>query len=122
MPISVICDCGKKTTVGDPLAGKTIRCPGCGGELYIPASSSPAGAAPGKPGKTAKKASAGPAIHISSGTVTLLSVGGVIALGILLFVFGPMHVWREWQAKEPAAKDEVTDVIDFAIKAYLSEH
>ncbi len=37
MPISVSCQCGKSFQAKDELAGKIVRCPGCGNALQIPA-------------------------------------------------------------------------------------
>lgn len=37
MPISVACACGKKFQAKDELAGKRVKCPGCGQPLLIPA-------------------------------------------------------------------------------------
>src|SRR5262245_16818662 len=38
MPIDVQCeDCGKKLRLRDDLAGKRIKCPGCGEALTVPA-------------------------------------------------------------------------------------
>jgi hypothetical protein len=36
MPITTICRCGSRITVGDPFAGKAGRCKRCGVELVIP--------------------------------------------------------------------------------------
>ena len=35
MAISVQCACGKRTSVVDALAGKTIRCPACGNSVFV---------------------------------------------------------------------------------------
>jgi Scramblase len=42
VPISLTCDCGKKLTVKDELAGKRVRCPGCQATLTVAAAKSPA--------------------------------------------------------------------------------
>jgi DNA-directed RNA polymerase subunit RPC12/RpoP len=36
MSISLICECGKKIRVKDDLAGKRIKCPGCGKSMLVP--------------------------------------------------------------------------------------
>lgn len=36
MPIQVVCDCGKKLTVKDELAGRRVRCPGCQEAICVP--------------------------------------------------------------------------------------
>ncbi len=37
MPIPVTCACGKSLRLKDDLAGKRVRCPGCGGAITVPA-------------------------------------------------------------------------------------
>src|SRR5262249_18516041 len=37
MPIKLSCDCGKKLQVKDDLAGKKVKCPGCGAVVPVPA-------------------------------------------------------------------------------------
>ncbi len=37
MPIKVACQCGQQFNARDELAGKTVKCPKCGGALKIPA-------------------------------------------------------------------------------------
>jgi hypothetical protein len=37
MPITLPCPCGKSLQVKENLAGKRIKCPGCGGVLAVPA-------------------------------------------------------------------------------------
>lgn len=36
MPITLPCACGKSFRVKDELAGRKVRCPGCGGVLAVP--------------------------------------------------------------------------------------
>jgi len=38
VPILVSCSCGKKLRVKDESAGKRVRCPGCGGVVFVPPS------------------------------------------------------------------------------------
>ena len=42
MSIPVSCNCGKHVNAPDHLAGKTVKCPGCGNPLTIPAAASSA--------------------------------------------------------------------------------
>src|SRR5262249_6256510 len=35
MPISVMCECGKKLSVKDDLLGKRIKCPVCGAKILV---------------------------------------------------------------------------------------
>jgi len=43
MPIKVSCQCGKKLTAKDALAGKRVKCPGCGAPLQVPPAPTTAG-------------------------------------------------------------------------------
>lgn len=48
MPIQFQCTwCGKKINAGDAFAGKSAKCPGCGGVVQVPAAAEPPPAAPG---------------------------------------------------------------------------
>lgn len=49
MPIRIKCQCGKALNVKDELAGKAVKCPGCGKTIRVPAKSSSASGAAGKP-------------------------------------------------------------------------
>lgn len=116
MPIPVVCECGKRTTVGDPLAGKTIRCPACGSEVYVP-KGAPTTAQITNARKTA---AAGSAIQMSGGSAIL--IGLVVTVGIVLLVLflGPIRVHHEWNALGSKPQDTVQNVVDFALKAYCS--
>lgn len=68
MPIKVACKCGKKFAAKDELAGKAVKCPGCGQPLKIPSPQQqkpqpggkpkgPSGAAPKRPQKPAPSSS-----------------------------------------------------------------
>ena len=50
MPIRFTCSCSKKLQVRDELAGKNVRCPGCGMTLRVPAPRE-TDAAPGPPAR-----------------------------------------------------------------------
>ncbi len=50
MPIRVSCQCGKALNVQDAMAGKAVKCPGCGNAIRVPA----AGAAKPQPTPAAK--------------------------------------------------------------------
>ncbi len=42
MPIQFQCTwCGKKINAGDAFAGKSAKCPGCGGVVQVPAATEP---------------------------------------------------------------------------------
>lgn len=121
MAIVVQCGCGKRMGLADATAGKTVKCPACGNSIVVPASS--AAAAPAKGGKrVAKEKSAGPAVYISLGKiVAAVSLLIVVVLGIM-FYFGPVRVWNQWEAIGPQANGDVKDVITFALQAYLSQN
>ena len=36
MPISVVCECGRKLKAPDQASGKKARCPACGGQVTVP--------------------------------------------------------------------------------------
>lgn len=101
MAITVQCACGKRTVVSDALAGKPMRCPGCGNQVMA-AASVPGGAKAG--GKTRQ---AGPAFELSGGQkIAILVVGTLILIGCI-FYFGPMRVSSQWSAMEPKATQDV---------------
>lgn len=116
MPIPVRCECGKRTTVGDPLAGKTIRCPACGSELYVPTGA----ATTAQITQARKTAAAGSAIQMSGGSAILISVVAVVGIVLLLLFLGPVRVRHEWTALGSKPEDTVQNVVDFALKAYAS--
>lgn len=105
MGITVPCACGKRTMVSDALAGKMMRCPGCGNEIAV----APRGAAGAKVG--GKSAHAVPAFELSGGQKLLIAViGGLLLLGSV-FYFGPMRVWNQWAALQPKATQNVQDLV-----------
>jgi len=116
MAISVLCSCGKRLGLSDALAGRTIKCPACGEPLLVTGSTQSAAKAP------TKKQSASPAIYISTGKiVALVSVAMVVGLG-MMFYFGPMRVWNQWENIGGQARSDVSDVIAFGLQAYLSQN
>ena len=44
MPIRVSCQCGKALNVKDEMAGKAVKCPGCGQVIRVPGGQAPAAA------------------------------------------------------------------------------
>lgn len=116
MAINVQCSCGKRMGVSDALAGRTIKCPACGDPLEV-------GSAPAAPvGKTrAKKSSDSPAIYVSKGKIiALVSLAIALILG-LMFYYGPVRVWNQWEGLGDKAGDDVSNVISFGLQAYLSQ-
>lgn len=130
MAITVQCTCGKRVGVSDALAGKTIRCTGCGQGIFVAPSTAPAAPAGKKPatttyknasGKTVTKyASNAPAVYISRGKIVGLSVIAGLAILVGLVIIGPIHTYQKWESLEPQANLDVSDVISFGIQAYLS--
>jgi hypothetical protein len=91
--------------VSDALAGKQMRCPGCGNEVAVVAG----GGGKGKGGGNARKA--GPAFELSRGQITGIGVvGGLLLIGGA-FYFGPMRVSSQWSALEPKASQDVQDLV-----------
>jgi hypothetical protein len=117
MKIYIRCQCGRSGNVAASMAGKTIKCPSCGADVFVlpgPA----AGAAKADP-KLNKKAT--PVVYMSAGKVIGLSVLIIGIISIILFVKGPVAVWHQWDAIGGNAEDQVKDVIAFGLQAYLSQ-
>ena len=124
MPIMAKCACGKRIGVADVMAGRTIRCPGCGGNVVVAAAGGGAAAAKGAAtGRSPARGSAAatPAVSISPAQVTAAVVGVVVVGLALALYFGPWRVSSEWAAMSPKAATEVTDVVMFALQANQSE-
>lgn len=80
MPILVKCSCGKAVNVRDELAGKAIKCPGCGKPVRVGGASAPAKAAPtvARPAAKApaRQASAPASVAASGGLESLFAEEG----------------------------------------------
>lgn len=113
MPISVTCGCGKRLTVGDAMAGRTLNCPKCGKPVLVSAAPQVSAAKP--------KAAVNPRVTISPATITYVAIALLLTVGSLVFYFGPMRVWNQWEEIGEKAQDDVSTVISFALQAYLSE-
>ena len=129
MPILARCVCGHKTGVGDALAGRTIRCVKCGGDILVPTAggggaASAAGKVVGKsPAALAaarRNAAATPAVTVSPGLLIGAGVAAVLLAIVLVFYFGPYRVASQWSAMAPKAGTDVTDVVMFALQAHQS--
>ena len=117
MAITVRCTCGKMMSVSDALAGKSVKCPKCGNPVSV------IGAFGGTKSRAATGAkSQAPAIYISKGKIVFLGVLAGIALFIFIAMVGPLRVYNQWNAMEPHVNDDVSDVITFALQAYLSQN
>jgi hypothetical protein len=115
MAINVQCACGKRTAVGDALAGRSIRCPGCGDEIFVVASAPAAGKGGGP------KQRAGPAIELSRGQIIGLWVIGILVVVGGAFYLGPVRVWQQWSAMQPKASRDVGDLIVDALKQHMKD-
>jgi DNA-directed RNA polymerase subunit RPC12/RpoP len=111
------CSCGKRTTVSDVMANRSIRCGACGSQVFVKAPAAPTGEAAVK-----KRKNEVPLVYMSREKVILLVSAAAIFLAGLIFMLGPVRVWRNWQAMEPKANGDVSDTITFALQAYLSEN
>ena len=118
MAIIAKCDCGKRTSVADSLAGGTIRCPACGEPVSVGA----AAVSPAMMKANRQKAAAGATVSVSPGVIISAIVGTVLLVVVLGSYFGPWRVGTKWGEMKPNANRDVTDVVDFAIRAYESEH
>lgn len=115
MAIKVQCACGKRTVVSDALAGRMMRCPGCGNEV-LAAASVPGGGRGG--GKNPK---AGPAFELSGGQkIAIGAVGALIAIGCA-FYFGPMRVSNQWSDLQPKATQDVQDLVIDSLRQHMKE-
>jgi hypothetical protein len=121
MGINFRCGCGRQIGVANVMAGRFVRCPQCDGDVLVPQASAPNG---GKSAAstTRRKPAATPSIVISPTLVTAGIIGGVVAIIVLALYLGPWRVGNQWAAISSRANDEVTDVVNFALLAYDSQH
>ena len=115
MAITVQCACGKRTMVSDALAGKQMRCPGCGNGVAVVASG-PAGGKGG--GKTRQ---AGPAFELSGGQKIAIGVVGALILIGCVFFFGPMRVSSQWSALQTKASQDVQDLVIDSLREHMKQ-
>ena len=123
MLITAQCACGKRIGVSDALAGRTVKCPKCGGSVLV-APGGGAAAAKGPAGKAApapRKGPATPAVTVSPGLIIGGSLAAVVLAVALLLYFGPWKTGSDWAAMAPKAGEEVTDLVMFALQARQSQ-
>jgi hypothetical protein len=123
MPMTVTCaSCGKRLTVRDELAGKKLKCPGCGNTFDAKPGGSSVKSAARNPGAKPGSKSTGPRVAVSWGFIA--GIGGLVAIVIciLLFVFGPVAAWKSWEKLGSKPGDDVHEVVTLALQGYLSEH
>ncbi|HEY2584333.1 MAG TPA: hypothetical protein VGI81_01060 [Tepidisphaeraceae bacterium] len=101
--------------MSDALAGRMMRCPGCGDEVPVAA----AGPAGGRGG--AKTRQGGPAFEISGGQRIAIGVGAVLLVIGGLFFFGPMRVWNQWATLQPKASQNVQDLIIDSLREKMKQ-
>src|SRR5215212_8900081 len=113
MPVSVSCTgCGKQLTVKDEYLGKRLKCPQCGATFTATAAQARS---------PEKKTDDTPRFHMSPGIIAVISIA-VLMIGMLTFwKLGPGKVRAQWQVLESKAHDDITDVVDFALKAHMSQ-
>jgi hypothetical protein len=123
--------CSKVLKVKDEFAGRMLKCPGCGTTFRAdpsgkaaPIAGAPAKAAPGKSPVPAPQvraqAAKGGGIAINWGKLVMLGLLALIPIAIVLFILGPMRVKKQWEAQQEKVENDVTDVVEFAMKAHAS--
>ena len=144
MPIQIICECGKRFSVGDQFAGKRGRCKACGRVVTVPA------AQPAKPmvkpgpspddlvaaqapkrnnpslfaayppfSKQDRGGEGKPArvsIHVNPALVLLVILAIGIPSGIYLVEQGPIKAKNQWEKIEPTAEGNITSQITRTIQ------
>ena len=128
-------NCGKVLKVKDEWAGKTLKCPQCQKAFKAGAGAaiSPAQAVAqlGKPKPAATK-SAGPPVRqaraeqkaglaVNWGPIVAIAGVLLLVLGIVIFVMGPMRVKGQFDAIHQDAEDNVSAVIEYALKCQASQ-
>lgn len=125
MPITATCTgCGKSLKVKDELKGKTIRCPACKTTFVAGAGAAAAGPLP--TGRTRastlgqKRDTKGPAFTISPAII----LGGLLVVALvgggIWWAIGPSRVHSQWDAMSGDVYDQVSDTVDFCLKAETS--
>jgi hypothetical protein len=104
--------------LSDALAGRTIRCSKCSGEVLVPEQSSSVSAASQR--NMANRAT--PSVQVSPVLLMAGTAGMIVLVIVLALYFGPWAVGKKWEAMSGTANSQVTDVVQFAIQAYESEH
>jgi hypothetical protein len=123
MPISVACNqCGKRLKVPDNWVGKKAKCPGCSATFIVSADgAAEAPVVPAFAPTVAKPKMASPGIHLSGGMIAFFFVVFVIASIVAGVYFGPVKAKQAWEAAEPKAEADVTDVVQRGLESYLSQ-
>jgi hypothetical protein len=119
MPINVQCKCGKRMGVSQVMAGRKIRCSHCGLSLRVPAA--PPSPAMKKPVKK-PEVDLSQLIDLSPEKIGGYVVLALIGVSILAYYNGPRRASQEFDALLPKAGIQIGDVVEFALRAYLSQH
>jgi hypothetical protein len=117
MSIIAKCECGHRMSVADVMAGKSVRCSKCTGLIEVPEATGPKGPSP-----MARRNAEVPSVSVSPALVMTGIVTAVVMAIVLTFYFGPWTVGKKWEAMSVKANEQVTDVVQFALQAYESEH
>jgi hypothetical protein len=124
MPISVACNqCGKRLKVPDDWMGKKAKCPGCSATFIVGADGAEAAsAAPAFAPAAQKKKIQTPRMEIPGwmigAVVVVVLIGGIIAAAY----FGPVRTKAKWEAVQPQAETDITDVAQRGMESFLSQN
>lgn len=115
MPIQIACTgCGAMLTVRDELLGKRIKCPKCGTAFTVAEAK-----------QTRINENAGTLshrIHIPGKVIFMAFMILLIPGGLLFWKLGPGKVRADFNAKLPTMDENIKDVVDRALVAYVSQH
>lgn len=119
MSIQIKCShCGKGLRVPDDRLGKLAKCPACGETFTVlPANSAVGGKVSPTP---QKKFSEHAGLAIPIGLFVWIGVCAVVIAIVSAIIFGPLRIWREWEALEPHAESQVGDVVIRGLQSYTS--
>ena len=116
MPVSISCTgCGKMLTVRDELIGKRIKCPQCGARFT-------AAQAIAESRQKQSVGGIGHRIHISPTVIMVIVAVLLIPGGLLFWKLGPGKARQQFNEMLPKIDEDVKDVVDRALQAWLSQH
>ena len=99
------------------MAGKSIICSACGARVQVPAAST----APGGKAAAKRKVDNTPSVTVSPALIIGVVIVVLVIGTVLALYLGPWTVGKQWEAMSDKANDQVTDVVDFALRAYESQ-
>jgi hypothetical protein len=119
MSIAIKCThCGKGLKVPDDRLGKLAKCPACGETFTVMPANSALGGKPSK--KPEEKFAEHRGVHVPVGLFVFIGVAIAIIAVVAGIIFGPLRIWRQWEATEPHAQSTVEDVITRGLQSYVS--